>query len=499
MSFICGLVSYNRYANLNHDFSRLINTASNCPIVQFNHYNKSDVYVGLAYTNRNKTPNCIIYKNIKYNYIFDGIIYNFDELVKSIKTELGYLAIEKDDYGSVAAWSYILWGGFSPSKLSGKFSYAIYSEAVFENDPYSPKLFLARDRAGIKPLYYTETSNGKILFSTSVKSILTQKEVNASIDEYGLWQLVFLGGNTAPGRTLFEGIHEIEPGACAYVDCRREGLDTVIQKRYYTLRHPLHENFKIHIDKFNTNNQYIEDIKIEESKSDLSCFGKSIDICEAPVFVEPANVIASLNQSNPIFSRAGSEIYNFNGESHIRSFFPWISDPYVHVEYFKRELIRPSDGFNWLFDVYSAAKNAYTFNEDKLVSEKRIKMCMQRFINTPCQLKNIEKLADHYSVNVNYPFANNDLFEHAYYTLGKPDEPSFNVQYFKKTKSNSGLNEHIKRELYSITSNPENRINYLLDKERVKAQLETEGYCNSLELMYLLHLWLEKFDIDIRV
>ncbi len=499
MSFIRGLICYNRYPNLNQDFSRFTYNNSNYSITQFNHYNKNGVYVGLSYVNKKKTPNCIIYKNIKYNYIFDGVIDNYDELIKSIKAELGYLPIEKDDYGTIAAWSYILWGGFSPSKLSGKFCYAIYSEAVFENDPYSPKLFLARDRAGIKPLYYTTTGNGKIIFSSSVSSILTQNEVKPSLDKYGLWQILFLGGNTAPGRTLFEGIYEIEPGACAYIDCRNDGLCSVIQKRYYTLRHPSQEDFKIHIDKFNVDKEYIEDFHGKSNADCIDSFEKCVNICEAPVnFIQNNILLNGINYKNA-FSRVGNEVYKLNEDCHIRSFFPWISDPYVYVEYFKRELSHPSDGFNWLFDIYTSAKEAYTFNENKDISEKRIKMCMQRFINIPCQLKYIEKLADHYSVNVYYPFASNDLFEHTYYTLGKPDEPKFDVKYFKKVKNNSGFDDNIKRELYNIISNPENRINYLIDKERVNAQLEVEGYSSSLDLMYLLHLWLEKFDIDIRV
>ena len=499
MSFIRGLISYNIYPNLNHDFSKFNANNSNYPITQFNHLNKNGVYVSLAYYNRKKSPNCIIYKNIKYNYIFDGVIDNCDELSKAIKQELGYLPIEKDDYASIAAWSYILWGGFSPSKLFGKFSYAIYSEAVFDDGSYSPKLFLARDRAGTKPLYYTSTSNGKILFSSSVSAILTQNEIKPTLGREGLWQALFLGGNTAPGRTLFEGIYEIEPGACAYIDCRKDGLCSVIQKRYYALRHPSQEDFKIHIDQFHIENDYVEDFVINREADVTDLCLQCVEICESPVFLNQIFALSNKNDLSVLFSRVGSEIYDINGEGHIRSFFPWISDPYAHIEYFKKEISRPSDGFNWLFDIYTAAKEAYSFDEDKDVSEKRIKMCMQRFINIPCRLKYVEKLADHYSVSVSYPFASNDLFEHTYYTLGKTDEPRFNVKYFKKVKKDSGFDDGIKRELYKIISNPENRINYLIDREKVKAQLEISGVTESIELMYLFHLWLEKFDVEIKV
>ncbi len=504
MSSICGLVGYNNNITYTEDLINISynNDLNNNRRLTFTHHNKHGVFIGLSGKQANKYPCSIIYKNIKYTFVFDGILYNGAELIKTIKDELGYLPVEKNDFGGIAAWSYILWGGFSPQKLCGKFIYAIYSEAIFDNSVYSPKLFLARDKLGIKPLYFTTVNNDEIIFSSSLKSILSHKKISAKLDKYGLWQILFLGGETIDGKTLFGDIYELQPGFCAYIDCRRDGTHMIMQKRYFILKHPqLVKNTDCTLNNLCIEQKYIEDLKIDTENINLDDLNDCVRITEAPYYVYNYQKIKLLSENgeDSIFSKIGSDAFNFYDESYIKSFFPWISDPYRNIEFFRREGVFACEGFNWLFEIFNGAKGAFTFDEDKNISQNRIKMCMYYFYNTPNQLKYNEKVSDYYSLNVNYIFSNNNTFEFYYYNPEQLSTQKCNPHFIKKPKINSGLENSLKCNLKEIISNPEYKINCLLDKDRVTSLLDTPDSTASLQFLYLLHTWLEEFNVELNL
>ena len=92
--------------------------------------------------------------------------------------------------------------------LDGVYSFAIYSKE-------SNCLFLAKDRLGLKPLYYTK-SKDSFIFATDIKDILNNYDVNAVLGKEELCELLGLGPAHTPGKTFFKDIYELEAGHYLY-------------------------------------------------------------------------------------------------------------------------------------------------------------------------------------------------------------------------------------------------------------------------------------------
>jgi asparagine synthase (glutamine-hydrolysing) len=134
---------------------------------------------------------------------YNGEIYNYIEL----RDELGADAFETTSDTEVILHAYRKWGTNCPNHFRGMFAFGLWDEA----EAY---LFIARDRFGIKPLYYT-TVDGVFYFASEPKALLPfLPEVKTDIDafrDYLTFQLCL------DGKTLFEGIHELPPGHCLEV------------------------------------------------------------------------------------------------------------------------------------------------------------------------------------------------------------------------------------------------------------------------------------------
>src|SRR5256712_9857426 len=91
-------------------------------------------------------------------------------------------------------------------RLNGQFAFAIY-------DRRAGSVFLARDRFGILPLYYTERG-GDLYFASEAKALLVTGEVERALDPEGLDE-IFTFWAARPPRTPFRGIRALEPGCCA--------------------------------------------------------------------------------------------------------------------------------------------------------------------------------------------------------------------------------------------------------------------------------------------
>ena len=133
--------------------------------------------------------------------VFNGEIYNFQELREYLEKH-GHRFYTKSDT-EVIVHLYEEFGEECVHKLRGMFAFALW-------DKKKRKLFLVRDRLGIKPLYYTET-NGKFIFASEIKAILQHPEVKCEVnlkalDEYLTFQYI-----PAPN-TLFEGIWKLPQG-----------------------------------------------------------------------------------------------------------------------------------------------------------------------------------------------------------------------------------------------------------------------------------------------
>ncbi len=136
-----------------------------------------------------------------YWIVFNGEIFNYIEIRKDL-TEAGHhFRTESDTEVLLHAW--LEYGTDCLEKLNGQFVFAIWNHAKKE-------LFIARDRVGIRPLFYTWKDNS-LVFGSEIKAILEFPGIEARIDPIALSQ-VFTFWTTLSPKTIFTDIYELPPG-----------------------------------------------------------------------------------------------------------------------------------------------------------------------------------------------------------------------------------------------------------------------------------------------
>ena len=157
---------------------------------------------------------------------YNGEIYNYRELRGELQ-ELGYRFRSQTDT-EVVLEAYAEWGEECVDRFNGMFAFAIYDRRS-NRAASKGKLFLARDRYGIKPLYYY---HGKdlLVFASEIKALLKHPAVKAQIcypalSEYFTFQNIFTD------LTLFEGVHLLQSGCTLTVDPLAR--QHVVQRRYW--------------------------------------------------------------------------------------------------------------------------------------------------------------------------------------------------------------------------------------------------------------------------
>jgi asparagine synthase (glutamine-hydrolysing) len=135
-----------------------------------------------------------------------------DELRSNLLAK-GYHFTTRCDTELIPA-AFSAWREDAPKELNGIFAFAIWDESKEE-------LFIARDRIGVKPLFYTSIGNS-LLFGSELKSILAHPDVPREIDEVGLNELLVMGPARTPGVGVFRNIHELKPGH--WLRFNRDGL-----------------------------------------------------------------------------------------------------------------------------------------------------------------------------------------------------------------------------------------------------------------------------------
>ena len=154
-------------------------------------------------------------KSRKIWLIYNGEIYNFREIRQELKG-LGYHFSSAADT-EVIIHAYHEWGTDCIHRFNGMFAFALY-------DSRNQKVWIARDRYGVKPLYYTLTGEGTFLFGSEIKSILKYlpeiPDVDlAALNEYFSFQNIF------SDRTLFSGIKLLPPGHYLELDLPNVALN----------------------------------------------------------------------------------------------------------------------------------------------------------------------------------------------------------------------------------------------------------------------------------
>lgn len=151
--------------------------------------------------------------------VYNGEIYNYLE-IRSELTGKGHTFFSESDT-EVLIQSYREWGIECVSRFNGMFAFALW-------DRQRRKLFLVRDRLGIKPLYYLEDASGTT-FASEVKAFRAIPEIGFSPDE-GRIPSFLRDGYISGEETFFRGIRKLPPGT--YMEISENGT---VRKRYWEL------------------------------------------------------------------------------------------------------------------------------------------------------------------------------------------------------------------------------------------------------------------------
>ena len=171
----------------------------------------------------------------RYTIVYNGELYNTAEIRRELEN-LGHRFLTASDT-EVVLHAYVRWGAESLTRLNGIFAFAVWQER-------EQRLFLARDRMGVKPLFY-RVQGATLLFASEIKTILSYPGVSACLDAQGAAQILLLGPGRIPGSGVFKDIRELEPGQWASFAGGRLEV-----KRYWLLRDRVHgETFPETVEK----------------------------------------------------------------------------------------------------------------------------------------------------------------------------------------------------------------------------------------------------------
>src|SRR5690348_7605776 len=134
--------------------------------------------------------------------IFNGEIYNYRALVDEL-VALGHVFRTRSDTEVIVhAWE--AWGERCVERFRGMFAFALW-------DRNSETLFLARDRLGVKPLFYAALPNGHLVFASELKSLMLHPEVKRDLDVRGIEEYFALGYIAEPN-TIYKQVRKLPPG-----------------------------------------------------------------------------------------------------------------------------------------------------------------------------------------------------------------------------------------------------------------------------------------------
>lgn len=134
--------------------------------------------------------------------VFNGEIYNFQDLVPELKALGHVFRTHSDTEVIVHAWE--AWGEACVQRLRGMFAFALW-------DRNRQTFFMARDRLGVKPMFYALLDDGWLLFGSELKSLLAHGGLQRDVDPLAIEEYFALGYVAEP-RTIFRQARKLEPG-----------------------------------------------------------------------------------------------------------------------------------------------------------------------------------------------------------------------------------------------------------------------------------------------
>lgn len=145
-----------------------------------------------------------------FTLVYNGELYNTAELRSDLIAKGHTFRGHSDTEALLRA--YMEWGVDCVHHFNGIFAFAVWDSA-------NQRLVMARDRLGVKPLFY-RPERGSLLFGSELKAILAHPSVDPEVDADGLGEIFALGPARTPGHGVYRGVHEVKPGHVLISDRR---------------------------------------------------------------------------------------------------------------------------------------------------------------------------------------------------------------------------------------------------------------------------------------
>lgn len=249
----------------------------------------------------------------EYSYVitYNGELYNIVDLRKELESR-GHVFKSSSDT-EVLLTSYIEWGPGCVDHLNGIYAFGIWNEK-------DKSLFLARDRFGVKPLFYT-IKGDSIIFASEIKALLAHPLVEPEVDMEGLAEIFNLGPARTPGHGVFKGIYEVKPSH--YLLYNNMGIYV---KKYWSLESRPHEDTIE--DTLQTLSELIKDAIERQLVSDV-----------------PLCTLLSGGLDSSAISSISSTYFRANGRGQLNTY----SIDYIGNElYFKPSKFQPNPDTPWV-------------------------------------------------------------------------------------------------------------------------------------------------------
>jgi asparagine synthase (glutamine-hydrolysing) len=307
-----------------------------------------DDYVTLVHTRlsvidleKGRQPMKTKYKLNDYCIVYNGELYNTDEVRSSLRNN-GY-DFESHSDTEVILKAYIEWGQDCVLHFNGIFAFAVWDKTL-------KKLFIARDRMGVKPFFYC-IKNNKFIFSSEIKGILAHPDIDAVIDINSVAEIILIGPGRTPGYGIFKGIYELKAGYCGYYS--EKGLE-------------LSQYFKIEDKEFKDNlNQTVEKVRYLVTDAIEKQLVSDVEICTFLSGGLDSSIISALSEKhlkNKGIKLTTYSVHYIDNEKYFKpdKFQPNSDDYYINVmsDYIKSNHIKiyinNDELINALFDAVDA-------------------------------------------------------------------------------------------------------------------------------------------------
>ncbi len=257
MSAISGIVNINAEIKDKFISNKMIET---CSLYSKKEKINSYLSKNLCFSSVSKEilPQFMSFGDYKYAIIYDGEIYNSKEITNYIKEK--YMLTGNESDAELILILYHLYGVKFLEKINGVFAIAIWNEN-------NKELILARDRFGIKPLFYSVCDN-TLIFSSEIKGILASGYVKPILTKDGLCHIFGIGPALEQGNAVFKDIYEVLPAE--YLIYNLYGIKMY---KYWEIKS------RIHTDSFDDTVEKVHDLtkkaisrQINKNNGNVCCF-----------------------------------------------------------------------------------------------------------------------------------------------------------------------------------------------------------------------------------